>query len=203
LGSLHREGELLGRDGLTARVAGQAADRHVAIADCLDLLDAIFGAKSKQWTIPSRLSAGSNVASRAHTFTHTFESASSEFWRYAAEHRSQLVAENPYKSAPNEHQRSIAKAFANGVGPAPLSVCRRLTPQRAFFVETGIVSLMTLSSGSMLETAMVGCHGAVGASVALGATTSMHRSIVSVPGNAFRIRVDDLQQSMDERPQIR
>jgi hypothetical protein len=55
----------------------------------------------------------------------------------------------------------------------------------------------------MLETAMVGCHGAVGASVALGATTSMHRSIVSVPGNAFRIRVDDLQQSMDERPQIR
>jgi CRP-like cAMP-binding protein len=71
------------------------------------------------------------------------------------------------------------------------------------FVETGIVSLMTLSSDSMLETAMVGYHGAVGASVVLGATTSMHRSIVSVPGNAFRIHVDDLQQSMDERPQIR
>jgi CRP-like cAMP-binding protein len=71
------------------------------------------------------------------------------------------------------------------------------------FVETGIVSLMTLASRSMVETAMVGCHGAVGASIVLGVPTSMHKSIVSVPGKALRIRVDDLQRSMDERPQIR
>jgi CRP-like cAMP-binding protein len=71
------------------------------------------------------------------------------------------------------------------------------------FVETGIVSLMTLASGSMLETAMVGCQGAVGASVALFASSSIHKSIVLVQGNALRISVEDLQRSMDERPQIR
>jgi CRP-like cAMP-binding protein len=71
------------------------------------------------------------------------------------------------------------------------------------FIETGLVSLMTLASGSMLETAMVGRHGAVGASVALGASASMHKAIVSIPGKALRIRVEDLQRSMDERPQIR
>jgi hypothetical protein len=64
------------------------------------------------------LSAGSKVASRAHTFAHTFESASGEFWRCTAEHRSQLTAENHYKSRPNEHQRSLAKAIANVVMPA-------------------------------------------------------------------------------------
>ena len=71
------------------------------------------------------------------------------------------------------------------------------------FVETGIVSLMTLASGNMLETAMVGCHGAVGASVVLGARASMHKSVVSMPGKALRIGVEDLQRSMNERPQIR
>ncbi|MEY9543145.1 CRP-like cAMP-binding protein [Bradyrhizobium diazoefficiens] len=71
------------------------------------------------------------------------------------------------------------------------------------FVETGLVSLMTLASGSMLETAMVGFHGAVGASVVLGAKTSMHRSVVSIPGKAWRIRVEDLQRVTGERPQIR
>jgi hypothetical protein len=71
------------------------------------------------------------------------------------------------------------------------------------FVETGIVSLMTLARGSMLETAMVGRHGAVEASVALGERTSIHKSIVLVPGKALRIRVEDPQRSMTERPQIR
>ena len=46
LGSQDREGEPRSRDGLTVRVAGQAADRHVAIADSLDLLNVIFGAES-------------------------------------------------------------------------------------------------------------------------------------------------------------
>lgn len=71
------------------------------------------------------------------------------------------------------------------------------------FIETGIVSLMTLASGSMLETAMVGWQGAVGASVVLGARASMHKSVVSMPGRALRISVEDLQRSMNGRPQIR
>jgi CRP-like cAMP-binding protein len=69
------------------------------------------------------------------------------------------------------------------------------------FIETGMVSLIT--SGSMLETAMVGPHGVVDASIALGARTSIYKSIVLVQGKALRIRVEDLQHSMERRPQIR
>ena len=71
------------------------------------------------------------------------------------------------------------------------------------FVETGIVSLRTIASGCILETAMVGFRGAVGASVALGADTAMHQSIVLVSGSALRIHADDLRRLMTERPQIR
>jgi CRP-like cAMP-binding protein len=71
------------------------------------------------------------------------------------------------------------------------------------FVETGIISLMTLATGSILETAMVGSHGFAPVSVVLGARTSEHRSMVLVSGNALRIRADDLERAMHERPQIR
>jgi CRP-like cAMP-binding protein len=71
------------------------------------------------------------------------------------------------------------------------------------FVETGIVSLRTIATGCFLETAMVGSRGAVGASVALGADTAMHQSIVLVSGSALRIHADDLRRLMIERLQIR
>jgi CRP-like cAMP-binding protein len=71
------------------------------------------------------------------------------------------------------------------------------------FVESGLVSQMTLTSGSMLETAMVGRHGAVDASIAFGVITSLHKSIVLVPGSALRIPADDLLRSINKRPQIR
>ena len=71
------------------------------------------------------------------------------------------------------------------------------------FIETGIISLRTFAGGNTLETAMVGRQGVVGASVALGAQTSMHRCIVLVPGSSLRIRTDELYNSMQERPQIR
>jgi CRP-like cAMP-binding protein len=71
------------------------------------------------------------------------------------------------------------------------------------FVETGIVSLRTLATESILETAMVGRQGAVGASIVLGTDTSIHQSVVLVSGSALRIRVDDLHRLMHERPQIR
>jgi CRP-like cAMP-binding protein len=71
------------------------------------------------------------------------------------------------------------------------------------FVETGIVSLRTIATGCFLETAMVGSRGAVGASVALGADTAMHQSIVLVSGSALSIHADDLRRLMIERPQIR
>jgi CRP-like cAMP-binding protein len=75
--------------------------------------------------------------------------------------------------------------------------------QNIDFVETGVVSLTTLSTGSMVEAATVDFHGAVGFSVALGATVSAHRSVVLVAGMALRISADNLRRCMDERPQIR
>jgi CRP-like cAMP-binding protein len=71
------------------------------------------------------------------------------------------------------------------------------------FVETGVISLMTLAKGSILETAMVGWRGAAPVSVVLGARTCGHRSTVLVSGTALRIRSGDLEHSMQERPHIR
>lgn len=71
------------------------------------------------------------------------------------------------------------------------------------FIETGIVSLLTFARGSMLETGLVGRYGAVDASIALGVGTSIHKSVVLTPAKSLRIRVEDLQRSMEARPQIR
>jgi CRP-like cAMP-binding protein len=71
------------------------------------------------------------------------------------------------------------------------------------FIETGIVSLRTIAAGSILETAIVGCHGAVGVSIALCGQTSNHQSIVQIHGSALKISAADLQRSMHERPRIR
>jgi CRP-like cAMP-binding protein len=71
------------------------------------------------------------------------------------------------------------------------------------FVETGIISMMTLAGGSFLETATVGFRGFAPVSVVLGAAASAHRSVVLVSGSALRIRADDLGRVMRERPSIR
>jgi CRP-like cAMP-binding protein len=71
------------------------------------------------------------------------------------------------------------------------------------FIETGVISMMTLAAGSVLENAMVGHQGFVGVSVVLGTRTSAHRSLVLVPGSAFSITADNLAQCMCKRPQIR
>ncbi|WP_271627655.1 Crp/Fnr family transcriptional regulator [Bradyrhizobium sp. CCBAU 11445] len=59
-----------------------------------------------------------------------------------------------------------------------------------YFVESGLVSLRIVAAGSILETAVIGYQGAVGASLL-------------IPGNAHRIRVEDLRRIMNENPGIR
>lgn len=71
------------------------------------------------------------------------------------------------------------------------------------FIETGVISLMTLAAGNILETAMVGPRGVAPVSVVLGGRTCGHRSTVLVAGNALRIRVDDFERSMHECPELR
>jgi hypothetical protein len=71
------------------------------------------------------------------------------------------------------------------------------------FIESGIVSMRTLVSGSILETSMVGCQGATGISVALGWELCAYQAMVLAPGRALRIKVDDLRRAMQQRPMIR
>ncbi|WP_082747887.1 Crp/Fnr family transcriptional regulator [Bradyrhizobium macuxiense] len=72
-----------------------------------------------------------------------------------------------------------------------------------YFVETGIVSLRIVAAGSILETALIGYRGAVGASLLSGIHLSTHQSIVLFSGTAYRIRLEDLGRVMNEHPEIR
>ncbi|MFK4583789.1 Crp/Fnr family transcriptional regulator [Bradyrhizobium ottawaense] len=72
-----------------------------------------------------------------------------------------------------------------------------------YFLESGAVSLRILSADSILETAIIGYRGVLGASCLLGGCASNYQSIVLFPGNALRIQVDDLLRLMGERSQIR
>ncbi|WP_247513561.1 Crp/Fnr family transcriptional regulator [Bradyrhizobium sp. 157] len=76
-------------------------------------------------------------------------------------------------------------------------------PGHVYFIESGLVSLRIVAAGSILETAVIGHRGAVGASLFVGEHLSTHQSVVLFPGNAHRIRVEDLCRVMTERPEIR
>lgn len=72
-----------------------------------------------------------------------------------------------------------------------------------YFIESGLVSLRIVAAGSILETAVIGYRGAVGASLLVGGHLSTHQSIVLFPGSAHRIRVENLRRVTNERPEIR
>ncbi|MDH2406638.1 Crp/Fnr family transcriptional regulator [Bradyrhizobium sp. SSUT18] len=71
-----------------------------------------------------------------------------------------------------------------------------------YFVESGLVSLRTVAAGSILETAIIGNRGAIGASILLGEYFPTRQSIVIVAGTALRIHFDDLRRVMNECPQV-
>lgn len=72
-----------------------------------------------------------------------------------------------------------------------------------YLMESGLVSLRVVAAGSILETAVIGRQGAVGASLLVGGDLATHQSVVLFPGSAHRIRVEDLLRVMREHPQIR
>ncbi|KRQ07657.1 cAMP-binding protein [Bradyrhizobium pachyrhizi] len=103
-----------------------------------------------------------------------------------------------------EHLAAIGKCLE------PIALTERMVlqePKRpvehAYFVETGLVSLRVVAAGSMLETAVIGYRGVVGASFLWGGHFSTHQSVVVIPGSAHRIRVDDLRRVMKEHPEVR
>lgn len=75
-------------------------------------------------------------------------------------------------------------------------------PDYVYFIGSGLVSLRIVAAGSILETAVIGYRGAVGASILLGGHLSTHQAVVLFPGSAHRIRVQDLRRVMNERPEI-
>lgn len=72
-----------------------------------------------------------------------------------------------------------------------------------YFIESGIVSLRIVAAESMLETAIVGYHGAVGASLVFEGHVQSYRAVVLFPGAALRIRLHDLRRVLNECDQIR
>lgn len=72
-----------------------------------------------------------------------------------------------------------------------------------YFIEAGVVSLRIVAGGSILETALIGHQGALGASLLVGGHLATHQSVVLFPGSAQRIRVEDLRRVVRERPEIR
>src|SRR5438874_1457832 len=68
--------------------------------------------------------------------------------------------------------------------------------QRVYFPTSGIISLViALSTGEMIEAAMVGKDGVVGASAALDGKTSLSRAIVQLTGDALTCDVAELKQA--------
>ncbi|WP_456724734.1 MULTISPECIES: hypothetical protein [unclassified Bradyrhizobium] len=72
-----------------------------------------------------------------------------------------------------------------------------------YFIESGLVSLRIVAAGSILEMAVIGYRGAVGASLLVGGHLSIYQSVVLVLGTAYRIRVEDLRRVLNERREIR
>ncbi|MGY4174895.1 CRP-like cAMP-binding protein [Bradyrhizobium sp. USDA 4518] len=75
--------------------------------------------------------------------------------------------------------------------------------EHAYFIESGLASLRIVTAGSMLEMAVVGHRGVVGAEFLRGGRLSAHQSVVLFAGSAHRIRVADLRRVVKERPEIR
>lgn len=68
---------------------------------------------------------------------------------------------------------------------------------RVYFASDAVVSLtIPLSTGEVIETAMVGRDGAVGASAAFDGRVSLHRAVVQVGGNCMCCAVEPLRDVM-------
>lgn len=66
-----------------------------------------------------------------------------------------------------------------------------------YFVESGLVSLITVAGANRIEIGIVGHEGCVGLPAILGAPESLHEAIVQIAGEAKQIRATDLQRCMD------
>jgi len=75
---------------------------------------------------------------------------------------------------------------------------------RVYFPHTGVVSLIvSLSSGEMIETGMVGRDSLAGGSAALDGKISLNKSIVQIAGGGSALSMDRLRRAADEHAEIK
>lgn len=81
---------------------------------------------------------------------------------------------------------------------------RNLPVTYAYFIERGLASLMARAEDQcMLEVATLGQQDFVGLPIVLGTTRTPHRCVVQVPGEAWRISAEDLQELLSRIPALR
>jgi CRP-like cAMP-binding protein len=57
-----------------------------------------------------------------------------------------------------------------------------------YLIQQGVASVLTdMSDGASIEVGMIGIEGMIGVAALLGATSSSHRTIVQIPGDALRM----------------
>jgi len=73
-----------------------------------------------------------------------------------------------------------------------------------YFPHDGVISLMTLmENGAAIESATIGCEGALGLMAAVAPRQSLSRAIVQTPTRASRVRAEPLHEAWDRSPRIR
>jgi len=73
-----------------------------------------------------------------------------------------------------------------------------------YFPHDGVISLMTLmENGAAIESATIGCEGALGLMAAVAPRQSLSRAIVQTPTRAARIRAEHLREAWEKSPRIR
>ncbi|MDP3660456.1 Crp/Fnr family transcriptional regulator [Phenylobacterium sp.] len=73
-----------------------------------------------------------------------------------------------------------------------------------YFPHDGVISLMTLmESGAAIESATIGCEGALGLMAAVGPRQALSRAIVQTPCKAERISVHHIHEAWERSPALR
>ncbi|AYO81611.1 Crp/Fnr family transcriptional regulator [Methylobacterium brachiatum] len=73
----------------------------------------------------------------------------------------------------------------------------------AYFVETGLVSLVATTEGGRIEIGLVGAEGLAGVPLVLGTDRGPFLGIVQGGGEALRIRAADLREALQASPGLR
>jgi CRP-like cAMP-binding protein len=105
-----------------------------------------------------------------------------------------LAPEALERVAPHLHPMELISGDVLQESGAPI--------EQVYFVEEGLVSQVTDSEdGGQVEVALTGKEGLAGALVCLGHHPALHKTMVQVPGRAYRLSVEVLEEESLRNPQ--